>query len=298
MVFIKKNKNNLNGVLLINKPVNLTSADIVSILKKKLNPIKIGHTGTLDPKAQGLLIIVLGEATKLVNYFMDLPKEYIFEIQLGEQKDTDDIEGVTIAKTNHYPSYNEFIDIIPNYLGCISQTPSKYSAIKINGDRAYTLSRNNIDFIVPSRNITIHSLKLLNYNTNTKKITFIASVSKGTYIRTLALDICKSLNTLGYLSYLNRISIGKFQNNNFISFNKINNDILLKSIIKIEDILDDIPGIIVDKEDAEKIMKGNLTLPIDLGFKKDLFKVIYNNKLVSLIDGKQHPYKILRNFNH
>jgi tRNA pseudouridine55 synthase len=178
MVFIKKNKNNLNGVLLINKPVNLTSADIVSILKKKLNPIKIGHTGTLDPKAQGLLIIVLGEATKLVNYFMDLPKEYIFEIQLGEQKDTDDIEGVTIAKTNHYPSYNEFIDIIPNYLGCIPQTPSKYSAIKINGDRAYTLSRNNIDFIVPSRNITIHSLKLLNYNTNTKKITFIASVSK------------------------------------------------------------------------------------------------------------------------
>lgn len=298
MFFPKKNKNNLNGVLLINKPINLTSADVVSILKKKLNPTKIGHTGTLDPKAQGLLIIVLGEATKLVNYFMDLQKEYIFEIQLGEQKNTDDNEGITIAKTDYYPSYNEFINIIPSYLGCISQTPSKYSAIKINGDRAYTLSRNNIDFTVPKRNVTIHSLNLLDYNIPSKKITFIARVSKGTYIRTLALDICKSLNTLGYLSYLNRVSIGKFQNNNFISFNKINNDILLKSIIKIEDILDDIPGIIVDKEDAEKIMQGNLILPNDLGFNNDLFKVIYNNKVISLIDGKTHPYKILRNFNN
>ena len=298
MLFSKNNKNNLHGVLLINKPINLTSTDVVSIIKKKLHPTKIGHTGTLDPKAQGLLIVVLGEATKLVNYFMDLPKEYIFEIQLGEQKDTDDSEGVTIAKTNHYPAYNEFIDIIPNYLGYISQTPSKYSAIKINGDRAYSLVRHNIDFTIPTRNITIHSLKLLNYNTNTKKITFIASVSKGTYIRTLALDICKSLNTLGYLSYLNRISIGNFQNNNFMSFNKINNDILLKSIIKIEDILDDIPGIIVDKEDAEKITQGNLILPNNLGFNNDFFKIIYNNKVISLIDGKQHPYKILRNFNY
>jgi len=207
----------LNGFLVVNKPRGPSSASVTNHLKWMLKQqgypknIKIGHGGTLDPLAEGVLPVGIGKATKQLQQLLDGPKTYLFTVKFGTQTTTGDAEGevtgtvavpcLTIAAIRRASAA---------FVGCISQSPPPFSALKINGLRAYKLAREGHEIVLPPRQITIHAIECIDYNERETEATFSATVGKGTYIRTLAEDISKSLETLGYVTLLRRTQHGPF----------------------------------------------------------------------------------------
>lgn len=213
----------MNGLILLNKEANMTSHDLVNKVRKQLVTKKVGHTGTLDPNATGLMIIAFGKATKLVNYLQKDSKEYVLEMQLGVLTDTLDIWGKLLKEEEFTkPSRKDFNSILEGFVGKQQQQPPMYSAIKIKGRKLYELARENIIVDIPKREIEIYEVELLEYN-NTIKIRVICS--SGTYIRTLCLDIAKKCGTIGTMTSLVRTKVGDF---NLVDANTIaqlqNND--------------------------------------------------------------------------
>lgn len=216
-----------DGVLLVDKPVGWTSFDVVAKIRGQLRAeytargekptkrqLRVGHTGTLDPFATGLLIILLGDATKRSDEFLKLDKVYEATIQLGATSTTGDPEGEikpTTPQNPHLqaPSLQNVKDVLAGFMGEITQVPSAYSAIKIGGQRAYKLAREGKAVTVPPRQVEIYSLELLDYSYPELKIR--THVSSGTYIRTLAEDIGKALGTGAYCSQLRRVSVGQWK---------------------------------------------------------------------------------------
>jgi tRNA pseudouridine55 synthase len=205
----------------IDKPIGYSSAKVVALVKKITKAKKVGHTGTLDPFASGVLPIALNKATKACQYVVDANKKYYFKITWGEFRDTDDIEGKVTETSTARPTTNQINAAIPNFIGKISQTPSNFSAIKINGHKAYELARKNIDFEMKARQVKILSLKLI--NNNSEYAEFEVKCSKGTYIRTLGRDLSKLIGVCGYLTILKRLEVGKFSLNKTISLDKLKN---------------------------------------------------------------------------
>ncbi|CCV64504.1 tRNA pseudouridine synthase B [Alteracholeplasma palmae J233] len=200
----------MNGIFLINKPSGMTSHDVVFKIKKKFNLKKVGHTGTLDPFATGLLIIMVGNATKLSFLFDDLDKAYSAVMILNEKYDTYDITGNLVEKKDIIVSQDKLKNAIHFYNGLTyDQKPPMYSAIKIKGQKMYDLARKGIEVDIPKRNVTIYQLKQTSELMN-NEFSFDAHVSKGTYIRSLALDIALKVNTVGTLKELNRTQIGTY----------------------------------------------------------------------------------------
>lgn len=197
----------MNGILLINKPVGLTSHDVVYRIKKKFNMSKVGHTGTLDPFATGLLILLLGKATKLAFLFDDLDKTYDGTVIFGNDYDTNDNTGVILDSNIPNFSYEELINNMNSFMPSYEQLPPMYSAIKVDGVKAYQAARQGKTLDLKKRNVQIYDFKLVSYD---KDLKFIAHVSKGTYIRSLARDLGYHLNTFGALSQLNRLNIGRY----------------------------------------------------------------------------------------
>ncbi|HEU5121691.1 MAG TPA: tRNA pseudouridine(55) synthase TruB [Candidatus Saccharimonadales bacterium] len=202
-----------NGIILIDKPAGMTSFGVVARLRRCLSEeagkrVKIGHTGTLDPFATGLMIIVVGKQTKNAEYYSKLDKVYEATIRLGKTSSTGDPEGEIINGTSRQPPREEIEEVLKVFTGEIEQRPPIYSAIKINGQRAYKLARKGETLEIPLRNITIYSLELLDYSY--PYLTIRAHVSSGTYIRTLAEDIGKKLGTGAYCQELRRISISRW----------------------------------------------------------------------------------------
>ena len=217
-------------IILIDKPANITSFGVVAKVRTKLRDtygrkIKVGHTGTLDPFATGLLILLSGKMTKKSGEFLKLDKEYIATLKLGFTSTTGDPEGeitemsfseaehvVKMTPREYYLRSEKGISVIStileSFIGTITQTPPKFSAIKINGQRAYKLARKNQDFEIPSRQVEIYSIDILDYKY--PELTIKVHCSSGTYIRTLAEDIGKALNTGAYLTALRRTRIGKY----------------------------------------------------------------------------------------
>lgn len=196
--------------ILINKPVGLSSMDVIRKLRKELNIKKIGHAGTLDPMASGLLIICAGKDTKKINEFMNLPKEYVTEIKLGEISQSGDSEG-PISKYNvkKIPELNIIKEVIKKFVGKIKQKPPIYSALKINGIPAYKLAREGKKVEIDARVVKIDKIEILNYEWPILKIK--VNCQKGVYIRSLAQDIGSELNTGGYVLNLVRTAIGNFK---------------------------------------------------------------------------------------
>lgn len=192
----------------INKPEGITSARVVAIVKRITKAKKVGHGGTLDPFASGVLPIALNKATKTTEKLMAAQKKYFFRITFGEFRDTDDVEGKCIKSSLARPDTSEIISALPNFVGKIIQTPSRFSAIKINGKRAYDLARNNVEFEMPQREVEIFSLKLITNNSDYAE--FEVECGKGTYVRSLSRDICQSLGVCGYVSKLVRLQVGDF----------------------------------------------------------------------------------------
>lgn len=253
----------MNGILIVNKPKQYTSHDIVAIVKK-ISKEKVGHTGTLDPMATGVLPLLLGQGTKLSKYLIEHDKIYIATIQLGKKTDTLDSEGNIIEEKDVDISIlNEEIikNILEKQKGKQTQIPPVYSAIKVNGKKLYEYARQGVQVEVPKREIEIYDIKLLNINKKDKTIKFKVHCSKGTYIRTLCEKIAENLNTIGYMSELQRIKVGQFDIEQSITIEQLesNKELLNKNIITIQDFFKNYP-IINLNENKEKLFINGVQL--------------------------------------
>jgi len=265
---------NMNGVLIINKPKDYTSRDVINKLNKLLGTKKIGHTGTLDPLATGVLVVAIGSYTKLVNELTSLDKEYIAEIKLGIKTDTGDITGKILEENNNYNITKvDVINIFNNFPKEYEQTVPKYSAVKINGKKLYEYARENIDIELPKRMVNIYSLELLEFNNDIIK--FKTKVSKGTYIRSLIEDLCYKLNVIGTMNSLVRTKQGRFDIENALNLEDINiNTKLLTS----RDILD-IKDYSLDDNLYKFVSNGN---KLNINLSDGYYNMIYNNNDIAI----------------
>lgn len=254
---------NANGWLNVYKPKGISSARLVAIVKKSFPKIKIGHTGTLDPLAEGVLPLALGEATKLAGFLVDSRKEYIFTIQFGSNTTTGDEAGEVIDSVDHYPSKEQLLSVLDNFRGEVEQTPPKYSAIKVGGVRAYKLARTNSEFEIKPRRVQIYNLELLRFSAENGTARLKVECSKGTYVRALAEDISLSLQNLGYVIELRRTAVGIFTSEKSVSISDyLQGDwqearpLLEKNLLGLEVVLDDIPVLDASKEQVQQIRFG------------------------------------------
>ena len=282
----------MKGFCILNKPIGITSFDAIKktkqVLREKENIIekRIGHVGTLDPFANGVLILAFGRYTKLFFLFDDLPKEYIAVGVFGESRDTDDIEGNIIKKSNknNELTFDELKNIIEtNFKGNILQKPPIYSAKKINGKRAYDLARENKSFELKSVNVCINNIELLEYNYPYFKIK--TSVSKGTYIRSIIRDIGEITENLAYTKELSRISIGNYNINMAYNIEDLNSN----SILSFFDMFNNFDKkVIEDKEMIKQILCGNTKMIDNIEIK---------NKYLALIDNEENLLAIIEKGN-
>tara|TARA_B100001559_G_scaffold281304_1_gene254784 strand:+ start:118 stop:1029 length:912 start_codon:yes stop_codon:yes gene_type:complete len=251
--------NKFDGWLGINKEVGMSSAKVVNKVKKIMNLKKAGHAGTLDPLASGVLPIALGEATKTMSYAMQTYKAYEFDINWGFATETDDLEGKISNISKVRPSKNEIIRALPNFMGNIRQKPPVFSAIKIDGIRSYKLARKSIKVDIPEREVFIKNFKLVK-SFDKNKARFIVECGKGVYIRSLARDLANYLNTYGYISYLKRLSVGTFLYKDAILLadlaNLVDKATISEVIRPISFVLDDIPAIDINSDEALLISRG------------------------------------------
>ena len=225
--------NNIQGWLCVYKPLGLSSFSVIKKLKKKFDLEKIGHGGTLDPLAEGVLPIAIGKTTKLIPFINNDVKEYEFEIKWGEQTSTDDSEGDIISSSNNIPQDIDIINKLKEFDGEIIQKPPKASAIKINGTRAYKLFRENKIFETKEKKVTIYSSEFIKTLDNKSKSKFRISCGKGFYIRSFARDFAEILGTKGHISTLKRTKVGKFT---------LKNANLLDDLLKIRQTLHEFKG--------------------------------------------------------
>lgn len=273
----------MKGFLIVNKPAGITSFDAVKKVKSILIEKKIGHVGTLDPFAEGVLILALGRYTKLFFLFDDMPKEYIAVGVFGESRDTDDINGniLKVSDKKNILSFSELENIIKkNFYGNIIQKPPIYSAKRINGQRAYNMARENIDFEIKSVNVCVNEIELLEYDYPFFKIK--TSVSKGTYIRAIIRDIGEITGNFAYTKELHRTAIGNFTIDKALDLNNISN----KNILSFFDMFENIDKKIIENENAIKqILCGNTKMIENINFKnKYLALTDKENNLIALIE--------------
>ena len=250
----------MNGWININKPCGVSSMTITSKVKRMFGLKKVGHAGTLDVLASGVLPLAMGEATKLIDFNINQTKEYEFVIQFGRATSTGDAEGDVISETSNIPSLIDAESICEKFIGEIEQVPSIYSAIKINGVRSYKLARKNIPVDIPKRKIHIYELDLIEYDLKNCQAKYRAACSKGTYIRTLAEDISLALQSLGFVIQLVRTRVGSFNIYDSIELSDKLDDCSIKyfkkSIQPVSCVLDDILVIDIDEGLVEKVKNG------------------------------------------
>lgn len=270
----------MNGVIVIDKPKGYTSHDVVNVIRKELNIKKVGHTGTLDPNATGVLPILIGDATKISKYLIEHNKTYIAEIKLGEATDTGDSEG-KIIETKDVPELNKnkISEILKNFEGKQKQVPPMYSAIKINGKKAYEYAREGKVAELKEREIEILGIKLIEYRKNT--ITFEVSCSKGTYIRVLCEDIAKKLGTVGYMQNLRRTKVDKFDIENAITIEEIkeHSSQIETKLISIEEIFKENEKIELSDYKLQLFLNG-----VKLTYNKNdgIYRIYNNTRFIGL----------------
>jgi len=270
------------GFLNINKPKGITSFKALIDLRKVLQTTKIGHIGTLDPLATGVLVVAVGEALKLIEFTNNFDKEYEAEITLGKTSTTYDAEGVIIKTSDKKPTVKEIKECIEYFKGEILQIPPIFSAVKVKGKRAYELARKGTEVTLEPRKITIKEIKIISFKYPVIKLKI--NCSKGTYIRSLAHDIGEKLNTGAYLSALKRTKVDNFSIKNSIDLNKLNNKNVNKYIIPVEKILKMFPNITLNDTEYKKLNFGQTILREDVKDGIDIFAGIFKNNLVGIIE--------------
>ena len=292
--------NKITGILLIDKPEGVTSTIVDRVCKRRFNLSKVGHLGTLDPFASGLLPIAFNGATKLIPYIKwNDTKTYVFEIEFGKKTDTGDIIGSIIDTSNNIPAISQLEAVLSKFIGKIQQKPHQYSAVKINGKPAYELMRKGIIPEIKTKTITIHKLVLIK-QIDTKTYKLEATVSGGTYIRSLTEDIALALNTVGYTKSLRRTKIGSYDTGISLDFirdskNNVSEVVSNNEVwLSVEDVLDDIPVVEVTDKEATDLRMGRKINRCGDG---ELYLVKASNGFINLsrcIDGCLQPEKLIR----
>jgi tRNA pseudouridine55 synthase len=292
----------LHGWIILDKPVGLGSTQAVGAVKRALREAgepktKVGHGGTLDPLASGVLPIALGEATKLAGRMLGATKTYDFTISFGEETDTLDLEGKVVATSNVRPSRADLEAVLPRFTGPIEQVPPAFSALKVDGERAYDLARAGKDVELKSRNVTIHELQVVDFEDDA--VTLSATVSKGTYIRSLARDISNVLGTVGHVTMLRRTKAGPFTLKQAISLDFLQDAAkarqLTRTVLPLDAGLDDIPGLPVTPEQAQLLRHGQqlFGIPAIPG----LLLARDGDVPVALVESDGTAIKVVRGFN-
>lgn len=251
----------MDGIIIINKEKNYTSNDVVNIVKK-ITKSKVGHTGTLDPNATGVLPLLIGNATKVSKYLINHDKEYEVVLQLGIRTETADVEGKVIEQkevTAEMLNRDNIEEKLQQFIGKQEQIPPIYSAIKVNGKKLYEYARKGQEVELKPRQIKIYSIQLVGINEKEKQISFKVKCSKGTYIRSLCEDISKKLGTVGYMKELNRLQVGEFYIKDAVTISEMKEKIEagnLESIITIEEIFKNNPQIQLEQEQIEPYING------------------------------------------
>ena len=319
-----------NGWIILDKPRGLGSTQAVGAVKRNLRTggyarTKVGHGGTLDPLAEGVLPIALGEATKLAGRMLDASKIYEFTIQFGEETDTLDTEGEVVSRTDRFPPMAAVAAVLEHFTGEIEQFPPAYSAVKIDGKRAYDRARAGEEVEMKPRQVTIHSLHLASdyhapreidsafattagrpdpYDPSAPleladSVTLVAHVSKGTYIRSLARDIARALGTVGHVTYLRRMKAGPFREEQAISLDKLDEigkgAPLQDLLLPLEAGLDDIPALQLDPDSAQAVRQGRVLsgMPQTDG----LYCAMLDKTPVALMELTGGTAKVVRGFN-
>lgn len=296
----------VDGWIILDKPLELGSTQGVAAVKRNLRAAgfgkcKVGHGGTLDPLATGVLPIAIGEATKLCGRMLDASKIYAFTVRFGEETDTLDLEGKVVATSDVRPSWAEIDAVLPRFTGPIAQVPPAYSALMVDGERAYDLARKGEAFELRSRDVTIFSLQAdpVAGAGRVEELTLTAHVSKGTYIRSLARDIARALGTVGHVTMLRRLKAGPFDIGQAISLDKLNEvgkgAPLEHILLPLEAGLVDIPALSLDPEQARAVRQGRVLA--GLPFEDGLYWARAGAVPVALVELSGGSLKVQRGFN-
>jgi tRNA pseudouridine55 synthase len=292
----------IHGWIVLDKPVGLGSTSAVGAVKRILREAgepktKIGHGGTLDPLASGVLPIALGEATKVAGRMLDATKDYEFTIGFGVETDTLDTEGTAVATSEVRPTVVQVEAVLPRFTGAIEQVPPAYSALKIGGKAAYARARAGETVEPAPRQVTVHALRLLSANAG--EATLSATVSKGTYIRSLARDIARALNSVGHITMLRRTRAGPFTLESAISLDFLNEAAkaraLTRTVLPLTAALDDIPALPVTPDQARLLRHGQMLF----GFpaKPGLQLATSEGTPVALVEASADGLAVVRGFN-
>ena len=309
-----KKGQNISGWVNLDKPVGLTSTQGIGKVRRFMNAQKAGHAGTLDPLATGILPIALGEATKTIPFAQDRHKTYEFTVAWGEQRDTDDSEGEVIEASDVRPAPAAITALLPEFTGDIQQVPPKFSAIKIDGQRAYDMARAGEDVQLTSRSVFVESLELLDARED--EADFVMTCGKGTYVRSLARDMALKLGTYGYISALRRTAVGPFTEENAISLEKLEE--LFNSapagagapdgvLLPLETALDDIPALAIKENELSDLRNGRTASFVSkpnferiklIGLEDNQTAIaMFQDKAVALVERKGPNIKPVRVFN-
>ncbi len=307
----KKKGDHISGWINLDKPYGMTSTQAIGKVRRILNAQKIGHAGTLDPLATGVLPIAVGEATKTISFAQDDIKTYHFTIQWGEQRNTDDMEGKVIATSDHRPTAEDITALLGQYTGEIQQIPPNFSAIKINGERAYDIARDGDIPELKPRTVYIEELELLEARKDDADFTM--TCGKGTYVRSLARDIGNDLGTKGFISALRREKVGNFTAKDAISLDILSDMDYLSArseyLLPLQIVLDDIPALDLKEEETAKIRNGQalsfVSRPdferltkVGLGSKESTIALAtHDDAPVALIEQTRADVKPVRVFN-
>lgn len=256
----KRKGDPVHGWIAVDKPVDITSTRVVGILKRLLNAQKAGHGGTLDPLADGILPIAFGEATKTAQWAMDCDKEYVFTIEWGTSTASQDKEGEVIATSDVRPSRDAVEAVLPQFIGDISQVPPKYSAIKVDGERAYDLARDGETFELPSRDVTVYEAEIAAVP-DPDHVTLRVVSGKGFYVRAMARDLAQALGAEGHVSQLRRTRVGALDEQNAVKLADLevcgeDQEKLRNYLQPLETVLDDIPVIEIEPADVAYLRQG------------------------------------------
>lgn len=286
----------MNGILIVNKPKNYTSRDIVNIISKKLNTKKVGHTGTLDPIAEGVLVVPIGRALKISELLTSEKKEYIAKVILGYETDMLDITGKEIKRNIPNVDKDKLIEVLNSFIGKYNQEVPMYSAVKVNGRKLYEYARSNIQITPPSKIVEIYSIALLEgpiYKDDTVEFTMKCEVSKGTYIRSLIRDIAYKLSTYGTMKELIRTKQGSFLLEDAFTLEDIQKD-----NYKLLSIKEALPNIKITKIDDKTLKQVKNGMVLDKFFEEEISLLVDKDGREIAIykdigNGKVKPYKMI-----
>lgn len=282
----------MDGFLFVDKPSGPTSFDVVRQVRLALGGEKTGHAGTLDPLASGLLVCGLGGATRLLPYLPSEPKRYAFGMRFGAETDTLDSEGTVVAQGGRMPAKEGLQAVLGRFTGVLRQTPPKFSAVKVQGERAYDLARKHREFKIAERQVTVFSLFLVSYDGAKAEAALEVACSGGTYVRSLVQDLAHALGTFAHASFIRRLAIGSFSVDNAIDIESVKD--LREHIMPVKEALSSLPSVKVSVTQCETLEKGR-SIKLDMTDETimaytesgDIAAVLKKND-----EGMHHPAKV------